>query len=86
MYWKYLQGTVLAHAIGILLHMAVISQERLVDLLVAEEKVAKLAYGDVRTFGNSDVVCLGARLARKTETITSMLVFVLQFHNPAFLF
>jgi hypothetical protein len=52
----------------------------LVDLLVAEEEIAKSVDSDLRTFGDSGIVCLGARLAEtpkiRKAAITSMLVFV----------
>ena len=66
-----LQTSVQAHAVGILLHMAVISQERQSIFLWPRKKIAKSVDSRLRTFGDSGVVCLGARLARKAETLDS---------------
>jgi hypothetical protein len=69
MYRKLFQTTILAHAVGILQHLAVISQERPFDLLGVEETMAKSVDGDLRAFGDSGEVCLGARLTRKAEAL-----------------
>jgi hypothetical protein len=89
MYWKALQGVVMAHAVRILLYGGDIARTP-IDLLVAEEKIAKSVGSNLRTFGDSGVVCLGARLVCKAENfdsrrsirkaaMTSMLMFVIQF-------
>jgi hypothetical protein len=66
-----LQTTILAHVVSILLHRAVISQERQSIFSWPRKKIAKSVDSRLRTFGDSGVVCLAARLARKAETLDS---------------
>ena len=62
------KGLVLAHVIGILFTCGSDTARTPVDPLVAEEKIAKSVDSDLRTFGDSSVVCLGARLAENLLT------------------